>query len=72
MDEIIRTLRAIETGEIACLEELHGARPDGHISPIGVASRRLEECRALLERLANDEPAPEGHTFQSWARELLA
>lgn len=36
------------------------------------AARRLEECRALLERLANDEPAPEGHTFQSWARGLLA
>lgn len=34
-------------------------------------ARRLEECRALLQRLANDEPAPEGHTFQSWARELL-
>ena len=39
---------------------------------VGRAARRLEECRALLQRLANDEPAPEGHTFQSWARELLA
>lgn len=35
------------------------------------SARRLEECRALLQRLADDEPAPEGHTFQSWARELL-
>lgn len=44
------------------------------LTPIGLedAARRLEECRALLQRLADDEPAPEGHTFQSWARELLA
>ena len=36
------------------------------------AVRRLEECRALLRRLADDEPAPEGHSYQSWAKELLA
>ena len=36
------------------------------------AARRLEECRALLQRLANDEPAPGGHSYQSWAKELLA
>lgn len=35
------------------------------------AVRRLEECRALLERLARGEPAPEGTTFQSWAGDLL-
>ena len=44
----------------------------GDQAEVARAARRLEECRALLQRLANDEPAPEGETFQSWAKELLA
>ena len=61
MDQIIEGLHATAEGR-AFPNEAAYARS---------AARRLEECRALLQRLANDEPAPEGETFQSWAKELL-
>lgn len=60
MDQIIDQLREAD--------DVMGV---GELSVLGPAARRLEECRALLQRLANDEPAPEGETFQSWAKELL-
>ena len=64
MEKIIDGLSNLETEAVS-----EGWGADNTASR---ARRRLEECRALLERLANDEPAPEGHTFRSWARELLA
>lgn len=64
MEKIIEELR-----EIVPLEAAEQGK-DETLSYRAV--RRLEECHALLERLATDGPAPEGHTFQSWARELLA
>ena len=63
MDEIIEDLREVAT--VPCLPS------DAAMALASQAVRRLEECRALLERLAAGEPAPEGHTFQSWAGELL-
>lgn len=61
MDQIIDRLQQIASGQDFPSEGAYARN----------AARRLEECRALLQRLANDEPAPEGHTFQSWAKELL-
>lgn len=51
---------------------IEGLRDWDDVRAYAQPARRLEECRALLQRLANDEPAPEGETFQSWAKELLA
>lgn len=64
MDNIIDAMRLMEGHARG-----RGAIDEANMTAAG--ARRLEECRALLQRLANDEPAPEGHTFQSWARELL-
>lgn len=65
MEKIIEDLRDLE----------HAIEADATNGMEGVAPRavrRLEECRAFLERFTNGEPAPEGQTFRSWARELLA
>lgn len=66
MDELIERLKASEDATAA----LTGAKRSELAAY--AARKQLEECRALLERVAKNELPPEGHTFQSWARELLA
>lgn len=67
MDELIERLKASEDATVA-------AHPETVRSELAAyaARKRLEECRAFLERVVNNERPPEGHTYQSWAAELLA
>lgn len=67
MDELIERLKASEDATIS-------AHPETERSELAAyaARKRLEECRAFLERVTKNELPPEGHTYQSWAAGLLA